>query len=120
MSEARLPAFASKGAVLSKRAPVRTRRAHSLAGGTPDLLKRVPSWAKRTFLVPNGHPCRREGRRICLELRSHVRKEHPFVTEGAFDGGMGATSALEGAVTGKVVSFVPEGRLRVREGVTSV
>ena len=44
---------------------------------------------------------------------------HPFVTEGVFDGGMGAVSALKGAVTGKMVPFVPEGRLHVREGVAS-
>ena len=105
VSEARLPVFASKGAVVSKRALARTRRAHSLAGGAPYLLRRAPPWAKRTFLVPKKRLCRREGRRICLEWRSHVRKGHPFVTEGAIDGGMGAVSALKGAVTGTNGAF---------------
>ena len=120
MSEARLPVFVSRRAVVSKRALARTRRAHPLAGGAPYLLRRAPPWAKRTFLVPNKRLCRREGRRICLEWRSHVRKGHPSVTEGAFDGGMGAVSALKGAVTGKLVPFVPEGRPHVREGAASV
>ena len=42
------------------------------------------------------------------------------MTEGAFDGGMGAVSALKGAVKGKMVPFVPEGRLYMQEGVVSV
>ena len=101
VSEARLSVFASKGAVVSKRALARARRVHSLAGGAPYLLRRAPSWAKRTFFVPKGCFCRREGRRICLEWRSHVREGHPFVTEDAFDSGMVVVSALKGAVTVK-------------------
>ena len=103
--EACLPVFASKGAVVSKRAIVRARQAPSLAGGAPYLFRRTPPWVKRTFFVPKGRLCRREGRHICLEWRSHVRKGHPFVTEGAFDGGMGAVSVLKGAVTGTNGAF---------------
>ena len=105
LSESRLPVFASKGAVLSKSSLARARRAPSLAGGAPYLLRRAPSWAKRMFLVPEGRLCRQEGRRICLEWRSYVQKCHPFVTEGAFDGGMGPVSASKGAVTGKNGAF---------------
>ena len=112
-------AFASKGAVVSKRALARARRAPSVAWGAPYMLRRAQPWAERTFFVPKWIRCRWERRRICLEWRIHVREWHHFVTKGALDGGMSAVSALKGAVTGKMVPFVREGRLNVREGVTS-
>ena len=55
-----------------------------------------------------------------LGMAQSCAKGHPFVTEGALDGGIGAACALKGAVTGKMVPFVPEGHLHVREGVASV
>ena len=69
LSEARLPVFASKGAVVSKRALVRARRAPLMAGG----------------------------RLICFEGHRHGREERFSYQKGAFADGRGAVSAWNGA-----------------------
>ena len=68
---------------------------------------------KRVPLPTGGAP-------YLLGMAQSCAKRAPFRDEGAFDGGMGAVSTLKGAFTGKMVHFVPEGRLHVREGVASI
>ena len=55
-----------------------------------------------------------------LGIAQSCAKRAPFRDRRRFHGGMGAVFALKGAVTGKMVPFMLEGRLHVREGVASV